>query len=346
MDFRCLCSALPRCLPSPLEARVPRPHLHARACAHMHTRAHAQVNKSLVEQAGMQAAVPTVGRAQSVANLGFQVGWSGAGGGGEPECWVGGEVGGARGAQGGGEEAGGRGRSALGPLPTAAPGPGRSSAANTPKSQVIRLCQPTSSAPATTASSPALTNPASLARLPATALQADASVDAVVSLCAFADASDVQRAALLQEALRVLKPGRPLVFIERGGAAPARRAGLCRCRGARPCCRLLFSGPGPRDMRRLGPACAPCLHPDHPSAQLEGTNQWRRYMSFDANSIYYFIRLHVNSKASWYPVAQPPCFPLPPDLPLLSPRGHGLAGHVMRTAFPLHIYACKAKNTG
>ncbi|PNH04320.1 hypothetical protein TSOC_009521, partial [Tetrabaena socialis] len=44
---------------------------------------------------------------------------------------------------------------------------------------------------------------------------ADGSVDAVVSLGALAGMSEAQRAAFAAEALRVLKPGCPIIFMER-----------------------------------------------------------------------------------------------------------------------------------
>ncbi|KXZ56099.1 hypothetical protein GPECTOR_2g981 [Gonium pectorale] len=55
---------------------------------------------------------------------------------------------------------------------------------------------------------------------------ADGSVDALVSLGALAGMSDAQRAAFAAEALRVLKPGCPIVFIERvPGGLPLRFIG-------------------------------------------------------------------------------------------------------------------------
>lgn len=56
------------------------------------------------------------------------------------------------------------------------------------------------------------------------AFQPTSSCDAVVSLGAIADTSSSAHATLLAQALRVLKPGRPLIFVERvaSGASPLR----------------------------------------------------------------------------------------------------------------------------
>ncbi|KAG2426547.1 hypothetical protein HXX76_011772 [Chlamydomonas incerta] len=63
-------------------------------------------------------------------------------------------------------------------------------------------------------------------RAPCSEFAADASVEAVVSLGALAGMSEVQRNACVAEALRVLKPGCPLIFIERlPGGVPLRYLG-------------------------------------------------------------------------------------------------------------------------
>ncbi len=59
---------------------------------------------------------------------------------------------------------------------------------------------------------PTLARPQSPANL---GFAGDGSIDAVVSLGALGRMSEVQRQAFLGEALRVLRPGAPIIFVER-----------------------------------------------------------------------------------------------------------------------------------
>lgn len=68
--------------------------------------------------------------------------------------------------------------------------------------------------------------PVIVKNLPATSMdfQGDSTVDAIVSLHALAPLSAPQRSAFFEEAIRVLKPGQPVIFIERlrEGGSPLR----------------------------------------------------------------------------------------------------------------------------